>query len=365
MIKPLFNRVAVLGLGLIGSSFARAIKDAKLASHIAAYDISQQNLDYGTAEGFIDSKHSDAGEACTNADLILFATPPLALETLAKAISPFIKAGAIVTDVTSVKRQPIAAIKHLIPEGAYFVPSHPIAGKATTGPNSGQANLFSGKRVILTPEESDVMSESVMCVRNVWESAGAKIEYMPAELHDRIYAAVSHLPQIIAFACAKPLRQLPTSQNEIFQKFTRLAHSDAQLWSEICLCNADYIREALADFITFAIQISGELAEGKETEQHNPEAALVLFPKVIATCLIASVSQLEERTTVHPALYAGSGFTDMTAPARDDPQNTLEAISNHHKFVAKMLNDTIEELYKIQAALSTRDLQTLRQLFSH
>ena len=348
-----YNRIAILGLGLIGSSVARAVKQHKLAHYVAAFDTSEHAISYMLEQKLVHSVNAYAGQAVLGADLIIFATPPGNFESLARDIAPFVQEGALITDVASVKRYAVSAIKTNLPAYAHYVPAHPIAGSERTGPEAGKADLFAGKKIILTPEEGDVMSRPVADARTFWQALGAKIEFMPAALHDHIYAYVSHLPQLVAYAAQESLRDIPAPGSETFTRFTRLAASDAVLWADICLANTDFILEALNEFILFATQISGELSENTASPANGTDVRAVLFSKIVATCLIATVSLLEDRTGIHPASYTGSGFTDMTLPAREDPESALAAISEHHHTLAPMLKTALQHLHDIKSALQS------------
>lgn len=321
-------------------------------------------LAYGIEQGFIQSQHAHAGQAAHEADVVILAAPPAAFATLAADIAPFLKPGAIVTDTGSVKRHAIAAITAHLPKHAHYVPAHPIAGSERSGVAAGVADLFAGRRVILTPEEKDLKSEPVARVRMLWETAGARVEYMPADLHDRIYAYVSHLPQLVAFAARHPMKDLPSGTDEAAARFMRLMRSEPALWADICLSNTDYIHDALADFTTFASQMEGELSETPAAGGADAELVAKLFPRVVATCLIATASLLQEITGVHPARYAGSGFADMTAPAISDPEAALEAISSHHWMIARMLKQMLAHLDEMQKRLKSGDKEALMNAFA-
>lgn len=338
-----FNRIAILGLGLIGSSLARALHEKQFANHIAAFDISHTTLDWARGEGFIDSWHGSATDAVRDADIVVFAVPPSAFEKIAREIKLALKPGVIVTDVASVKRQAVAALKPHLPEQAHYVPAHPIAGSEKSGVHAGRADLFKGKNIILTPEEHQVTSLPVAHIRKLWEDIGARVEYMPAELHDRIYAYVSHLPQLVAFATQSG----------------RLAHSNPLLWSDICRANADCIDEALDEFLTFGAQIAGELSENAQENKEDREEAVKLFPKLIAACLIATATMLQEKTGIHPIRYAGAGFADMIAPADGDPQAVLLLISEHPRAVAELLTTTLGRLSGIRKAIKSNDAEKI------
>jgi prephenate dehydrogenase len=186
---------------------------------------------------------------------------------------------------------------------------------------------------------------------------------MPADLHDRIYAYVSHLPQVAAFAVAQTMRALPAPQDEASMRFMRLMQSDPALWADICFANAHHVGDALTDFAGFVSQIAGELSETPAAGEADAQLAAALFPKVIATCLIAAASLLQEITGIHPGRYAGSGFADMTAPAVSDPEAALAAISTQHWVIAKMLKDTLARLDIIRARLKSGDRQALATAF--
>lgn len=356
----IFGRIAIIGLGLIGSSLARALSARKLAAHIAAFDNHDHAIEYGLKSGFIQSGHKSASEAAANADLIIFSTPPFTFSKIARDIAPFIKEGAIITDVGSVKRTAISAIKPYIPEHSYYVPSHPIAGSEKTGAEAGNSELFTGKKVVLTPEESELGNAYVVSIRILWEKIGAKVEFMPAFLHDLIYAYISHLPQIVAFAVA-PLIDRSLS-DEKYQRFTRLTKSAPELWTGICTENADCIGSALDDFIRFLTQIHGELRENLQDNNSDSEEP-VLFAGLIAACLIATASILQEQTGVNPVRYAGTGFADMTASSVTDPQELLERISNNSNKIEPVLAKTLKRLQLIRAALAVGNKDKLIELF--
>lgn len=348
----MFDRIAILGFGLIGSSLARALRERAPSMHIAAFDTSAATLETAVKTGIAQSQHAHAGQAAQGAQLVIIASPPASFGTLAADIAPFLAEGAIVTDTGSVKRHAITAITPSLPKHVHFVPGHPIAGSEQRGIAAGRADLFAGKRMLLTPQEAQLKSDAVTEVRKFWELAGARVEFMPAELHDRIYAYVSHLPQLVAFACDQPMKDLPAPADETQQRFTRLMKSDPTLWAEICLANADYVGEAIDDFSSFASQMAGELSETPAAGGADAAQVAVLFPRVVATCLIATASLLQEITGVHPARYAGSGFADMTAPALSDPEAALSAISSHHWVIAKKLKSMLAHLQEAQKQMS-------------
>lgn len=338
----LFRRVAILGTGLIGGSVALGVKERGLAEHLALYDAVSAHAEYLQP----DSVHTQPEDAVKDADLVILAAPPQALVGLAERIAPHLAADACITDVASVKRQ---AMRDLAWLGAGYVPAHPIAGSEKTGPEAARADLFAGRRVILTPDEAALQSQPVARVKTFWEALGAGITFMPGFLHDRIYAYVSHLPQMVAFA-ASGLPEAQTGE----PRFTRLMHSDRTLWSGILLANADYAAESLGAFLTFAAQMAGELAEAPEDTKPSATGANLL-PPVAATCLIAAASGLEDELDIALRDFAGSGFADMTAAASGDPQGALEAISASPHEVSRGLTALMARCQPMLRALQTED----------
>jgi cyclohexadieny/prephenate dehydrogenase len=355
-------RVAILGLGLIGSSLAHALSEKKLATHIAAYNKSAHALDYAMQNGFIHSQYANPGEAVKNADFVVFATPSSAFSGLARDISAVLKKDAIITDVASVKRNAIEAIKPHLPKHVHYVPAHPITGSEKSGIEAGRADLFEGKKVVLTPEEPELMSDAVKQVRIFWEKLGAQVEFMPAPLHDLVYAYVSHLPHMVAFAVASSTDS--TLENSSYQQFLRIGGADVRLWADICLSNTDYVGQAMDDFIQFAIQIYGELkerAQGSADKKDNPH---LLFAGLVGVCLIATASLLQEHAEINPLRYTGAGFTDMTAVSSAmDPQELLAAVSASNVAITPLFDKMLVRLSAIRSALKENNIQKLAQLF--
>ncbi len=249
-----FRRVAVIGVGLIGGSFALALKQAKACEHVVGVGRSAGNLETARARGAIDSIAADA----SGCDLVLVATPvaqfPKVFAELAGQLAP----DAVVTDGGSTKRDVIdAARKALGQRVAHFVPAHPIAGSEKSGAGAADAALFSGKRVILTPLPENA-PESVQKVRSAWAACGANLSTMDAAEHDAVLSTVSHLPHLLAYALAQEVATRDNAKRlfEIagagFRDFTRLASSSPEMWRDICLNNRDML---LADVARFEKQL--------------------------------------------------------------------------------------------------------------
>ena len=248
----LFDRIAFIGIGLIGSSLARIIRRDGLARHIVACARSEATLKTVMDLGLADSVTNDPAEAVKGADLVVLGTPVGAYEAIAKTIGPVLKKGAIVTDVGSVKRMVIDAVKPHLPPHVSLVPGHPVAGTENTGPESGFDTLFVDRWVILTPTP-DTSADAVEKVAELWRRAGSNIEIMDAGHHDQVLAITSHVPHLIAYTIVGTVTDLEdVLKSEVikfaasgFRDFTRIAASDPIMWRDIFLSNRDAVLEML------------------------------------------------------------------------------------------------------------------------
>lgn len=254
----LFHRVAIVGIGLIGSSLARVLKHNRLAETIVVYD---KNPEYGKKAveiGIADENAGSAVAAAAGADLVVLSTPVGAYGEISKEIMPVLKKGTIVTDVGSVKKYAIAEIEKYIPadSGIVYVPGHPVAGTEKSGPEAGFLELFEGRWCILTPGKF-ATPEAVEKISEMWRAAKMKIDTMTPEHHDKVMAAVSHLPHLIAFSIVGTVADLEGyEQQEIikysasgFRDFTRIAGSDPTMWRDILLNNKETILELIQRFV--------------------------------------------------------------------------------------------------------------------
>lgn len=255
MTSPLFNRVALIGIGLIGSSLARALKLHGLAGHIAISTRRAETLATAEKLNLGDSYDLDAAHAVKDADLVVICTPMGAYEAVAKSIHDALKPGAIVSDVGSVKASAVRDIAPHLPQGVHLVPGHPIAGTEHSGPEAGYADLFPDHWCILTPGP-DTQAEAVEKVASLWKTCGAKVEIMTPEHHDRVLGITSHLPHLIAYTIVDTADQLEDdTKKEVikfsasgFRDFTRIAASDPVMWRDVFLNNRDAVLEILGRF---------------------------------------------------------------------------------------------------------------------
>lgn len=251
----IYKRIALIGIGLIGSSLAHVIRRQGLAEHVAISTRSAATLARAKDLALGDSYFADAGEAVKDADLVIVSVPVGSSEVVAKQIAPHLKPGAVVTDVGSTKQSVVAQMQPHIPAGVHFIPGHPIAGTEKSGPDAGFAELFENRWCILTPPEGTDETE-VAHLSHFWEACGSKVDRMDPGHHDLVLAIVSHLPHLIAYNIVGTADDLETvTESEVikysasgFRDFTRLAASDPTMWRDVCLHNKDAILEMLARF---------------------------------------------------------------------------------------------------------------------
>jgi cyclohexadieny/prephenate dehydrogenase len=252
----IFERIAVIGVGLIGASIARAAKEFGAAGSIALYDADAGVRDRARQLTLGDVVDDIAG-VVRDADLVVLAVPVGAMGAALQAAAPALKPGAIVTDVGSVKQSVAAAVAPHLPPHVVFVPGHPLAGTEHSGPDAGFAHLFQNRWFILTPiGDSDAEKAAVSKLSAFWQKLGARIDIMTPERHDVVLAVVSHLPHLIAFnivAMAEDLENVTESEvvkysASGFRDFTRIAASDPTMWRDVFLNNREAVLEVLGRF---------------------------------------------------------------------------------------------------------------------
>jgi len=247
-------KLALLGVGMIGGSLAAAWRQAAVVSTVIGFDIDAAALEAARARGLIDRAAADAAAAVEDADLVLLATPVGAMRQVFAAIAPRLPARSIVTDVGSTKAGVLAdAGSALGPALARFVPAHPIAGRELPGVEHADAGLFAGKRIIVTPTtQTDVAA--VAAVERLFTAAGGRVERMDAVEHDRIFAAVSHLPHLLSFALVASIGEGTDGRRKLgyggagFRDFTRIAAASPVMWRDICLANRDALGSELRQY---------------------------------------------------------------------------------------------------------------------
>ncbi|WP_371168267.1 prephenate/arogenate dehydrogenase family protein [Aliiroseovarius sp. 2305UL8-7] len=270
-MSVVYNRVALIGLGLIASSMAHAMRRAGLAGEIVGTARSKETRDIASEIGFCDRIVDTAAEAVEGADLVVLAVPVGAMGAVAAEIGPNLKRGATVTDVGSVKRAVIETVSPHLPEYVDFIPGHPLAGTEHSGPRSGFPGLFDNRWVILIPNGADAAATARLT--ELWEGLGANVEAMDADHHDLVLSVTSHTPHLIAYTMVGVADDLSrVTDSEVikysaagFRDFTRIAASDPTMWRDVFLTNKDATLEILGRFTEelFALQRAIRTGDGE------------------------------------------------------------------------------------------------------
>jgi cyclohexadieny/prephenate dehydrogenase len=253
--RPQFNKLALIGFGLIGGSIARAARAQGLAGEIVATELSAQTRARVTELGIVDAVVETNAEAAKDADLVILCIPVGACGAVAQEIGPYLKPGAIVSDVGSVKGTVVRDMAPHLPATTHFVPAHPVAGTEHSGPDSGFAELFINRWCILTPPEG-TDPDAVERLRAFWSALGARVEIMTPDHHDLVLAITSHLPHLIAYTIVGTAEELgQVTSSEVmkfsaggFRDFTRIAASDPTMWRDVFLANKEAVLEMLGTF---------------------------------------------------------------------------------------------------------------------
>ncbi|MEM6743253.1 MAG: prephenate/arogenate dehydrogenase family protein [Pseudomonadota bacterium] len=273
MTSPIYERAAVIGLGLIGGSFSLAARRAGTVGHVVGHARSAATRAKAMELQIIDSVVETAIEAVRDADLVLLCVPVGAMAAVAREIAPALKPGATVSDAGSVKASVIEAVAPHLPDNVHFIPGHPLAGTEHSGPEAAFGELYSNRWTILTPL-AGASEDAVMKLRRVWESCGANVDVMDPEHHDLVLAVTSHTPHLIAYTMvgvADDMRRVTSSEvikysAAGFRDFTRIAASDPTMWRDVFLNNKQATLEILGRFTEelFALQRAIRTEDGDQ-----------------------------------------------------------------------------------------------------
>jgi len=262
------KKVVIFGVGLIGGSFALALRRANVVGEVVGFGRSQTTLEQARSLGIIDRIGVDLAAEVNDADLVLLATPVGQMAELMARIAPHLGTQTLVTDGGSTKSDVVAAAyANLGDKVAQFVPAHPIAGAELSGAAAAKADLYVGKKVVLTPIYEN-SKESIAYVKSAWQECGAVVSELTAQQHDEVFAAVSHLPHLLSFALVHDLArrdnrdQLLSFAASGFRDFTRIAASSPEMWRDICLANRDALLDELGSYMEELETIHEALAEG-------------------------------------------------------------------------------------------------------
>lgn len=268
----MFKKIVIFGVGLIGGSFALALKKSAAAARIVGVGRTAAPLQRAIELGIIDdASGADAAALALclhDAELVLIAAPVAQTETILRAIAPHLQAGTVVTDAGSTKTDVVAAARRALGDKvAQFVPGHPIAGREQNGPEAALADLYVGKKVVLAPLPENAPAD-VARVAAAWQACGAVIHQLTPEQHDRVFASVSHLPHLLAYALVDDIARKPHADLLFqyaasgFRDFTRIAGSSPEMWRDIALANQDALLAELDAYMTQLVQVRGALAGG-------------------------------------------------------------------------------------------------------
>jgi prephenate dehydrogenase len=262
----MFDKVVIVGVGLIGGSFALALKKAGMAGEVVGMGRSQDVLDRALELGLVDSVTMSAADAMCGASLVLVAAPVAQTHSILAGLLPYLEADTIITDAGSTKGDVLASARAAL--GAkigQFVPGHPIAGRESNGPDAAIVDLYVGKKTVLTPLAEN-RQQDVFRVARAWEACGAIIHTLTPEQHDKVFAAVSHLPHLLAFVLVDDIANKPHAELLFqyaasgFRDFTRIAGSSAEMWRDISLANRDALLGELDAYLAQLTALRGQLA---------------------------------------------------------------------------------------------------------
>lgn len=353
----MFSKIAILGLGQLGGSFALACRNAGIGEQIIGYDPIAHHGQLLIINEAIDDIAQTPALAVKDADLIMLAAPLRSYPALAEMIALHVKKTAIVTDIGSVK-QPMADIATLLKNVA-VVPSHPIAGTEKSGATIANATLFEEKLLILTPLES-TPTHATERVQRLWEKLGSQVMELPVTIHDQIYAHVSHLPHLIAFVAASYFYRQGLhihKEEETLQKFLRISRSNPRMWADVFIENRAAILPALATYQSILRHFVKELREGEDapmTHDIKPVAARYL-PRILAASLISTVSVYEQHAGASVRRFGAGGMRDIVAPAADEPEIDIEEISKTAATVALLIEGVLPLFAEIERMITLHE----------
>jgi prephenate dehydrogenase len=267
-MSVIIERLAIIGVGLIGGSFARALREAGAVTTVVGIGRSRSNLEDALSLGICDEITQDAAEGVRGADMVFISTPVCSIPSVVAEIAPFLSPGCIVTDGGSVKAAIVTECEALMPAGRHFVGGHPIAGTEHSGAAASFATLYVGKRCILTPtERSD--NAAMELVARLWRLTGAVVCLMEPGHHDRIFAEISHLPHAVAYALVHAVGTADVEGENVlsysaggFRDFTRIASSDPVMWRDIALMNREALLKSIDGFSSSLAELRRRIDRG-------------------------------------------------------------------------------------------------------
>ena len=262
------DKLAIVGVGLIGGSLALALKEAGAVGHVVGIGRGLPNLETALKLGVVDSITQSLADGVAGADVVFLATPVQSLGSVAEQAMLHLKPGAIITDGGSVKQAVIDAVEPHLRADVHFVPGHPIAGTENSGAEAAFAALYRDRRCILTPTERTA-DEALDRIRRMWQTVGSQVVVMAVDKHDRVLAAISHLPHMVAYALVNAVGAYDRYDENVleysaggFRDFTRIASSDPTMWRDIALTNREALIEMMEQFENFFAELKEDVASG-------------------------------------------------------------------------------------------------------
>jgi len=300
----MFSRITIVGLGLIGGSVARTIRARYPYTYLTAFDTSYESLKKAITLGLIDRPAADLRDAISETDLIVLCTPLSSYAECVAVIKSCASSTTLITDAGSVKQCMVTAFESLAQQ---CVPAHPIAGKAESGIEASEADLFQGKRIILTPIFSTAL-HTIHQIQRFWEELGGNVEEMPALQHDNWYAALSHLPQALLFCEGRIPQGIPTSP--ALEQHFRIAHSNPAIWADIFVANAHALIPLLERIAVRLPLLTNQDIEAARLTRQTLNDSLINLGQLPPLSYLVAAFLME---CVPNIFYAGSGFRDATA----------------------------------------------------
>ena len=376
------KKLGIIGLGLIGSSIARGLAGKY---HIVAYDVNAVSLKKAMSDKVINEVAATMKDAAQDADIVMIAAPMGFYDDIMNTIAEHLQPGTIITDVGSVKTPAIFQIYRAIPPGVHYVPGHPVAGKETSGYEAGDGKLFHGKKVILTPLPKTPYEVNLE-IENLWKTLGARVEIMTASEHDKIYAAVSHVPQLLSFAYKMALGHkkygVEVKAEGDYKKFSRISNSSPDIWVDVFQLNRAHIFkflekmfgglqhiEKFSEQIELREKLDGTFKSYKLSGDKKIDAATVIFPALLGNLLLfciedefdnllvrefkasdlhSSLAMLDEpavkKQVRNFADYAGSGLKDFTICSSYDVSGDVENYMEEIQLLKALLHRKIFEI---------------------
>lgn len=385
MTEIIFNRIAIIGLGLLGSSLASILKEKEIVNEVVGYTRTSSTLAYALSEEVIDKAATSIADAVTGSDCIVICTPLGAYRKITEEIRLYVKEGMVITDVGSVKESVIKDVIPLLPEATrpFFIPAHPIAGSEKSGIKSMDPELYAGRDIIFTPLEYS-NQEAVLKLEQMWEGIGAHVQRMKPDEHDQVYAQVSHLVQFIAFAFMNHFRPKGKLQDPSFKRFCRLAGSDPRMWHDIFLCNADNLSTEVKAFASALKKMAQDIKEqvleqpdSPDVEQFTDKLDVLadrrdrIDPASLVTIVNLSIDNVKHiipcligMVLVEQCKYidkVGAGFKDVTSMVGLWQHIGVQGIVNSGRDVVNSLNGFADALIIMLASVDEAEASELEQ----